>query len=93
MRYGSDALELNINYLSAVLAFRQKQQWGIVGNLWEKLDGKKILAEKTFANSHKTMKFMKVFSHESFPLQASPSLRVAIKELLERTIAGGRETS
>ena len=25
MCYGSDALELNINYLSAVLAFRQKQ--------------------------------------------------------------------
>ena len=47
----------------------------IAGNFW----GRKLLrigekfTEKTFANSHKTTKFMKVFSLKSFPLYCSYS--------------------
>ena len=31
-----------------------------MGKSWEKMDGKMFFAEKTFANSYKTTKFVKV---------------------------------
>ena len=65
--------------------------------LCQRMPCPKISRKKTFANSHKTAKFMKVFSLESFPLYGIFSEMVMVTFLdssdkqLEKGVIGCRE--